>query len=288
MMEQGIGGLGPLHPGFPQFRSLGEESSITAGMLQQSYLGASVSFQNQPQMFGEEVGGQVSRPLRPEHRSSMPAGFQPPGRHYEQGRMVRSQSFPSNLSISPSTDPPARRLGNTPIEIRGSAGLDTPLTPATMQSPRPQNSPYSALNSIMKLPNMVPTPPQHGDPITEDSPRQGTTSTRPKSAPPPQFPNDDQFQALEEDGRRRKRGKSKRRDRDPPDHEDEVGEIRLCEEMAAEINEQQCQSRRGSSVLHSSFEALDSTIGDEGVDFLSNLKFEHHQQGEEEHEPEDD
>ena len=124
----------------------------------------------------------------------------------------------------------------------------------------------------MKLPN-IPTPPPQTD-VMAESPRTGeataTRSNRPRSDPPPQFPDDDQFQPMEEHRRRKKAPRKP----DPEGITDDVGEIRLCEEMAADLSEQSRQSRRDSSVLESSFEALDSSIGEEGVDFLSNLKFE--------------
>ena len=107
------------------------------------------------------------------------------------------------------------------------------------------------------------------------------STARPESAPPPQFPDDDQFQPIGEHKRRNKRKERRKEEpsgtrirRQDSMTEDEVGEIRLCEEMAADLSDQTRQSRRSSSVLESSFEALDSSIGEEGVDFLSNLKFD--------------
>ena len=112
------------------------------------------------------------------------------------------------------------------------------------------------------------------------SPREGLEVTRPLSAPPPNFPGDEEFQSIDQPTRyHNSRRHSQSHPGDAPPNanttQGEVGDIRLCEEMAAEISERRAShSQRNANLLHSTFEALESNIDDEGVDFLSNLKFE--------------
>lgn len=287
-----------------QFRQLGEESSITAEMLQQSFFGGAGGFQdlNQPRLlnFGEQEAQPQPRAGRIEHRSSigMPPGYQPPSRQFEQTqRIVRSQSFPSSLVLSPRNTSPeevsASNRARLPLsEPRGSVGLEPPLTPMFLQSPRPQLSPHSTAHSILNSPNMVPTPPQTqgGDTLMSgNSPRDGMQMQRPLSAPPPDFPGDEEFQPLEtpRNSNRRQTFQISRRNQQRhqsgaevggmrhqqrPHNDAEVGEIRLCEEMAAEMNRATPRQQQDTANLfQSTFEALDS---EDAVDFLSTLKFD--------------
>ncbi|CAB9496968.1 expressed unknown protein [Seminavis robusta] len=270
----------------PSPREFGDESSFTAGLIQQSFWGAPASRQPAYRPFPEEP----PRMPRVEHRSSIGTPYQIPHRaSLEQPhRMARSQSFPSASSMYTSPKPsPEQTVGRASLDSRGATGLETPLTPLLKPS-LPHQSPYSNAQNMLNSPNLVPTPPHHGDALS-NSPRDGIGIARPLSEPPPSFPGDEEFQSIDVRYQNRQRYTQPSTSDQPivpivpivprPQREGGNGmsDIRLCEEMAADfsaLRNQPTNQTNPSSLFQATFEALGSTFDNEGVDFLSNLEFE--------------
>ena len=201
-----------------------------------------------------------------------------------QHRMPRSRSLPGLSPRAPTSPQEASLPRQLPRLLMGNleAGMETPMTPlqAPMRLPfhrqplsqAPLQSPHSHSLSILNSPNMVPTPPRNNNEAFTNSPKDGFDIPRPLSEPPPTFPGDEEFQSTETVRALLRRRQSQPNSSPQQEEAGMVGNIRSCEEMAAEMN--QLSSTRRSSLIESTFEALESNIDDDGVDFLANLQFE--------------
>jgi hypothetical protein len=245
----------------PPRQQFGEESAFTADLIQQTFWASSAGRQPD-QHFGEEP----FRVPRVEHRSSLGTTYLSHTRPFldHPSRMLRSQSYPSatSTSLSPKIPSPEESLGRSSLDSRGS-GLATPWTPRL--------SPHSNTHSILNTPSLFPTPPQETDGLTM-SPRDGFEMPRPRSEPPPTFPTEEEFQAI--DFRYFDQRHSTFQPPAPPHHVGATGlNIRLSEEMVTEPNDNDTH-QQNPSLFRDNLNALGSRLDNDGVDFLANLKFE--------------